>query len=153
MSGVCSSLHVAAQGGLLFGLPVVLDTDRDDIAVGDKVLLQYQGDDIAVVEIDSKWVPNKPIEALKCYGTTSIEHPAVQMITMERGKYYLGTLRLAKTGGCIGCTSQVCAFMPLRFGAIATRKQLCTPVGVLYVHCVRILPAKSKYVLEPIPST
>ena len=40
----------------------------------------------------SKWTPNKPLEAQKCYGTTSIEHPAVQMITMERGKYYMGEL-------------------------------------------------------------
>eukprot|EP00884_Botryococcus_braunii_P002951 jgi/Botrbrau1/12657/Bobra.67_1s0022.1 len=76
--------------GLLFGLPVVLDTDREDIGVGDKVLLKYQGKAIAVVEISSKWQPNKPVEAVKCYGTSSIEHPAVQMITMERGKYYMG---------------------------------------------------------------
>ncbi len=69
---------------------MVLDTDRDDITVGDTVLLKYQGVPIATVTIDSKWTPNKPVEALKCYGTTSIEHPAVQMITMERGKYYMG---------------------------------------------------------------
>ncbi len=37
-----------------------------------------------------RWAPNKPVEALHCYGTTSLEHPAVQMIAMERGKYYLG---------------------------------------------------------------
>lgn len=82
------------QNGLLFGLPVVLDTDREDIVPGDKVLLKYGGKDIAVVEISSKWQPNKPVEALKCYGTTSIEHPAVQMITMERGKYYMGMYML-----------------------------------------------------------
>lgn len=45
---------------------------------------------IAVFTVESKWAPNKPLEASKCYGTTSIEHPAVQMITMERGKYYMG---------------------------------------------------------------
>ena len=118
----------AAQGGLLFGLPVVLDTDSEDINVGDRVLLTYQGAELAIVEINSKcarqlslspqlvtvlarltamdlpvpsikncampgrWVPNKPVEALHCYGTTSLEHPAVQMIAMERGKFYLGAL-------------------------------------------------------------
>ena len=117
--------------GLLFGLPIVLDTNREDIAVGDKVrahtgtgrlggraeahtsqqqpwakphtltallplspppqvLVQYQGQDLAVVTISDKWVPNKPLECLKCYGTSSLEHPAVQMVAMERGKYYLG---------------------------------------------------------------
>ena len=49
-----------------------------------------QGVAIAVVDIDAKWVPNKPLECLKCYGTSSLEHPAVQMVAMERGKYYMG---------------------------------------------------------------
>ncbi len=51
-----------------------------------------QGQDIATVEITSKWRPNKALEAKKCYGTTSIEHPAVSMITTERGRYYMGAL-------------------------------------------------------------
>ena len=29
--------------GLLFGLPVVLDTDSEDLTAGDRVLLTYQG--------------------------------------------------------------------------------------------------------------
>ena len=78
------------QDGTLFGLPVVLDTRDPEIVPGDKVLLQYQGQDLATVDISSKWEPNKPLEAQQCYGTTSIEHPAVAMITGERGKYYLG---------------------------------------------------------------
>ena len=78
------------QNGLLFGLPVVFDTHSEKIKPGDKVLLTYQGQNIATLTVDSKWMPNKPVEALKCYGTSSIEHPAVQMISMERGKYYIG---------------------------------------------------------------
>ncbi|KAK9820681.1 hypothetical protein WJX74_005495 [Apatococcus lobatus] len=78
------------KNGLLWGLPIVMDTDSEDIGVGDKVLLKYQGQDLATLEVSSKWRPNKPLEALKCYGTSSIEHPAVQMISMERGQYYLG---------------------------------------------------------------
>lgn len=78
------------QNGLLFGLPIVLDTNSEDIQPGDKVLLTYQGTAIAAVTIDSKWSPNKPLECLKCYGTSSLEHPAVQMVAMERGKYYMG---------------------------------------------------------------
>ena len=33
-----------------------------------------------------RWVPNKPLECLKVYGTSSLEHPAVQMVAMERGE-------------------------------------------------------------------
>lgn len=54
------------------------------------MLLKYQGEAIAAVTIDSKWVPNKALECLKAYGTSSLEHPAVQMVAMERGKYYMG---------------------------------------------------------------
>jgi ATP sulfurylase len=31
------------SNGLLFGLPVVLDTDSEEVAVGDRVLLTYNG--------------------------------------------------------------------------------------------------------------
>ena len=44
------------QNGLLFSIPVVLDTNRDDIVPGDKVLVTYQGQNIAVVTIESKYV-------------------------------------------------------------------------------------------------
>jgi ATP sulfurylase len=29
-------------------------------------------------------------ETSKVYGVTTLEHPAVQMVAMERGRYYLG---------------------------------------------------------------
>ena len=76
--------------GYLFGLPVVMDTDREDIAVGDRVLLTFKGQDLAVLEVDDKWEPDKVVEAKGCYGTTSLEHPAVRMIATERKRFYLG---------------------------------------------------------------
>ena len=88
--GKRADVGAAVQNGLLFGLPVVLDTDSEEVVPGDRVLLKYQGHALAVFTCDSKWAPNKPLEAKHCYATTSIEHPAVQMIAMERGKYYIG---------------------------------------------------------------
>tara|TARA_B100000029_G_scaffold19442_2_gene19466 strand:+ start:336 stop:1508 length:1173 start_codon:yes stop_codon:yes gene_type:complete len=76
--------------GYLFGLPVVMDTDRVDINLGDRVLLTYKGQEIAVLEIEDKWEPDKVVEAQGCYGTTSLEHPAVRMIATERKRFYLG---------------------------------------------------------------
>ena len=78
------------ESGLLFGLPIVMDTDREDINPGDSVLLNYKNQELAVLEVKEKWIPDKVIEAKFCYGTTSLEHPAVRMISMERKKYYLG---------------------------------------------------------------
>nr|YP_002049184.1 ATP-sulfurylase [Paulinella chromatophora]ACB42974.1 ATP-sulfurylase [Paulinella chromatophora] len=76
--------------GLLFGLPIVMDTDRKDVEVDNRILLTYQGRDLAIMDVETKWEPDKAKEALNCYGTSSIEHPAVRMITSERGRFYLG---------------------------------------------------------------
>ena len=78
--------------GYLFGLPIVMDTDREDVVVGDKVLLTYKGQDLALLTVGDKWEPDKVVEAKGCYGTTSLEHPAVRMIATERRRYYLGGL-------------------------------------------------------------
>jgi len=76
--------------GLIFGLPVVYDTNDPNIVPGKRVLLKYNRVPIAIMDVTSKYIPNKVLEAKKCYGTTTIEHPAVSMITTERGKYYCG---------------------------------------------------------------
>jgi sulfate adenylyltransferase len=76
--------------GLLFGLPIVFDTDDGSIGVGDRLLLTYRGQELAVLTVESRWEPDKAREAQGCYGTTSLEHPAVKMIASERGRYYLG---------------------------------------------------------------
>ncbi|MEX0589139.1 MAG: sulfate adenylyltransferase [Cyanobium sp.] len=76
--------------GLLFGLPIVFDTDDASIAVGERLLLTYRGQELAVLTVESRWEPDKVREAQGCYGTTSLEHPAVKMIATERGRYYLG---------------------------------------------------------------
>ena len=78
------------SSGLLFGLPIVMDTQRDDVLVGQRLLLTYRGQDLAVMTVESRWEPDKAREALGCYGTTSLEHPAVKMIATERGRFYLG---------------------------------------------------------------
>ncbi|GFR51963.1 hypothetical protein Agub_g14486 [Astrephomene gubernaculifera] len=75
---------------LIFGLPVVMDTNEEGIKEGERVLLTYKGQNLGVLEVESKWQPNKALEVKECYRTSSLEHPGVQMVAMERGKYYLG---------------------------------------------------------------
>jgi sulfate adenylyltransferase len=77
--------------GELLGLPIVLDTNNPEVAkVGARVRLTFKGQDLAVLEVESAWRPNKAKEAKHCYGTSSLEHPGVQMIAQERGQWYLG---------------------------------------------------------------
>jgi ATP sulfurylase len=63
---------------------------RNRVVLRPQVLLTYKGQDIGVLEVESKWLPNKAKETKECYLSSSLEHPGVQMVSMERGKYYLG---------------------------------------------------------------
>jgi len=77
--------------GQVFGLPVTLDlTDVAGLKEGDKLLLRWNGEDVAVLEASSIWKPNKVVEAKECYGTSSLEHPTVQSLVEELGANYVG---------------------------------------------------------------
>lgn len=81
---------MALPDGTIFGLPVVFDTDDEDLQPGDIVLLK-QGDlAIATVEFTDKFKPDKVKECKECYGTSELEHPGTLMVATERGKYYMG---------------------------------------------------------------
>lgn len=82
--------NVELPNGLIFGLPVVFDTDSEDLQPGMTVLLKDGDLPIATIEFTDKYVPDKPLECLKCYGTSAIEHPGALMVATERGKYYMG---------------------------------------------------------------
>ncbi|EKX54385.1 hypothetical protein GUITHDRAFT_156858 [Guillardia theta CCMP2712] len=75
---------------LLFGLPVVLDTAREDLQKGAVVPLTFHGTTVAVMEVDSSWVPNKVFECKESYGFTTLEHPGVRLIAWERSHRYIG---------------------------------------------------------------
>ncbi len=78
------------SNGLLFGLPIVFDSNNEKVKTGDTILLTYKKQKIAVLEVSSKWEPDKSLEAELCYGTNSLDHPAVKMIFNERGRFYIG---------------------------------------------------------------
>ena len=69
------------------------------------MLLTYQGQQVATLDVESRWAPNKAAEARACYGTTSLEHPAVHMVAAERGRWYLGgrITGLELPTRCAGC--------------------------------------------------
>ena len=78
------------KSGLLFGLPIVFDSNNEKVKAGETILLTYKKQKIAVLEVSSKWEPDKSLEAELCYGTNSLDHPAVKMIFNERGRFYIG---------------------------------------------------------------
>merc|ERR1712187_149646 len=75
----------------LFGLPVTLDMDEvSGLKECDKILLRWGGEDVAVLDAESIYKPDKVLEAKECYGTTSLEHPTVFSLIAELGKYNVG---------------------------------------------------------------
>merc|ERR1712216_435279 len=73
------------------GMPVVLDfQDVSGLKKGDKILLRWNGEDVAVLDADSIYKPNKVLEAKECYGTSSVEHPTVEALMSDLGSHYVG---------------------------------------------------------------
>lgn len=52
-------LYDGLQNGLLLGIPIVFDTNREDVNVGDKVLITYKGQNIGILHVESKYLPDK----------------------------------------------------------------------------------------------
>tara|TARA_B100000508_G_scaffold19649_1_gene13231 strand:- start:664 stop:2430 length:1767 start_codon:yes stop_codon:yes gene_type:complete len=78
--------------GALFPMPIVLDIpDSADFAVGQAVVLcdQY-GNPLAVMDIESRYTPDKEDEIKKVYGTTDATHPGVRYLKNQMHDTYLG---------------------------------------------------------------
>jgi sulfate adenylyltransferase len=77
------------DNGPLFGLPVVFDTAEGGLQ-GKKIKLTYKGTDVAVLDAEEEWEPDKKKEAKECYGTEEPDHPTVSELYNGLGKYYVG---------------------------------------------------------------
>lgn len=80
------------QDGSTWPIPVVLDVpDSAEFEVGESVVLcdQY-GNPLAVIEVESKYEPDKKLEAEKVYGTTDLQHPGVKYLFNQMHDVYLG---------------------------------------------------------------
>lgn len=91
---VVSDMRLPARAGdskgLLWGIPIVYDTADPEVKPGKNVLLQHNGQDIAVLEVDEVWQPNKVLECYKTLGTSALEHPGARVIAFERKPNYVG---------------------------------------------------------------
>jgi hypothetical protein len=63
-----------------------------------------------VFTVESKWRPNKPLEALNCYATTSIEHPAVQVSSAACVTWHI---RMADVRLCRGVDVHIFVSSPI----------------------------------------
>ncbi len=87
---VLDNLRLA--NGDLWPIPITLDVSRNfDFFVGESVVLcDPYGNPLAVMEIESRYEPNKELEARSVYGMTNQEHPGVWRLMNQANDVYLG---------------------------------------------------------------
>ena len=66
------------------GLPVVMDTFDDSIEVGKKVLLTYKGCNMAMMEVTSKFTPDKPLECIKVRPSYAPSCATTRLLTLPK---------------------------------------------------------------------
>ncbi|GAB4187754.1 MAG: bifunctional sulfate adenylyltransferase/adenylylsulfate kinase [Wenzhouxiangellaceae bacterium] len=84
--------------GTLWPMPVTLDISVDfanTLETGSRIALRDpEGLVLAVMDVESKWTPDREAEALKVFGTTDDRHPAVRHLLHQSHPVYIGgTLR------------------------------------------------------------
>lgn len=79
--------------GIVWPIPITLDITKsiaESININDKIALRdVEGVLIATMEISEIWEPDKSEEALKIYGTTSLNHPGVKSLLQDSGAFYI----------------------------------------------------------------
>jgi len=91
-NGVVTKMHLA--NGLPWTIPVTLGVSADEAAgikEGDQVALQEEesGNILAILTVESKYSPDKKVEATNVYGTDEDKHPGVAAL-YGKGEVYLG---------------------------------------------------------------
>ena len=80
--------------GSVWPIPINLDVNNEFIeSISDEssiTLRDKEGFAIAILDIESKWKPNKENEALKVYQTKNQEHPGVHYIINQTHDWYIG---------------------------------------------------------------
>ncbi|MCA9361420.1 bifunctional sulfate adenylyltransferase/adenylylsulfate kinase [Candidatus Kaiserbacteria bacterium] len=78
--------------GKLFPIPIVLDIpDSADFGIGESILLcDPFGNPLAVMDIESKYSPDKTLEAKEVYGTNDMLHPGVRYLMNQMHDTYIG---------------------------------------------------------------
>jgi sulfate adenylyltransferase len=78
--------------GSLWPVPVVLDVpDSADFKVGESIVLcDPYGNPLAVMDIESRYQPDKQAEVLGVYGTKDMAHPGVRYVLNQMHDTYIG---------------------------------------------------------------
>ena len=86
--------NMTLADGSIWPIPINLDVDdafMEAISHDTSITLRdKEGFAIAILDIESKWKPDKEKEALTIYNTTNSEHPGVNYILNQSYNWYVG---------------------------------------------------------------
>lgn len=84
--------EMRTKDGSLFPIPVVLDIpDSAEFAVGESIVLcDPYGNPLAVMNIESRYQPDKDVEVKNVYGTDDMAHPGVRYVMNQMHDTYIG---------------------------------------------------------------
>jgi len=86
--------NTSLSDGTIWPVPYYLDVTEEQaesINIGDIIALRdIEGFMPAVMTVESKWRPDKSLEAESVYGTTDIDHPGVAYLMTTVGDVYIG---------------------------------------------------------------
>jgi len=86
--------NMTLADGSIWPIPINLDVDdafMETISHDTSITLRdKEGFAIAILDIESKWKPDKEKEALTIYNTTNSEHPGVNYILNQSYNWYVG---------------------------------------------------------------
>ena len=86
--------NMKLSNGSVWPIPINLDVSSEFVESIDGepsiTLRDKEGFAIAILDIESKWKPNKEDEVLKVYNTNNEEHPGVNYILNQTNDWYIG---------------------------------------------------------------
>ncbi len=97
VDSVCKDMHL--QSGYIWSIPIVFDISEQEIKekrinTGDTILLIYQGQPFAVLELEEIFSYDKTLMAEKVYGTKEEKHPGVKRTYACKDKFLGGKITL-----------------------------------------------------------
>jgi len=83
--------------GKIWTMPIFLSTNSgENLREGDQIMLRYDGQSFAEMDIESVFIPDVRRIAAGIYGTDDLNHPGVRYIRTLSGKFLAGEVRLQK---------------------------------------------------------
>ena len=94
--------HMTLANGYVWSIPIVFDISQDEISelgidTGDSLLLVYQGEPLATLEVQEMFAYDKEFLAQQIYGTTDSAHPGVMRTYAYEDRFLAGTVMLVNT--------------------------------------------------------